>query len=55
MRLRFWRRKQIDPLPMGEEREALKYEREYEEEHGSSRAIFKKMSRENLDGPFKRD
>ena len=55
MKLLFWRRKRLDALPMGEEREALKFERQYEEEQGSIRAIFKKMGRENLDSPFKRD
>jgi hypothetical protein len=51
----FRRRKRLDPLPESEEREARKYTREYAEEQGSLRAIFKKIGRENLDGPFKRD
>jgi hypothetical protein len=55
MKLKFWRRKRLDPLPAGEEREAHKFERRYSEEQGSIRAIFKKMGRENLDGPFSRD
>ena len=55
MKLRFWRKRRLDPLPEGEEREALKYERQYEEEQGSTNAIFKKMGRENLDAPFRRD
>ena len=42
-KLRFWRRKRLDPLPVGEEREALQFERQFEEEQGSIRAIFKKM------------
>jgi hypothetical protein len=55
MTLRFWRKRRLDPLPEGEEREALKYERQYEEEQSSVNAIFKRMGRENLDGPFRRD
>lgn len=55
MKLRFWRKRRLDPLPEDEEREALKYEREYEEEEGSVNAVFKKMGRENLDAPFRRD
>jgi hypothetical protein len=55
MRLQFRPRKRLAPLKEGEEREALKYEREYTEQHGSIRAIFKKMGRENLDAPFRRD
>ena len=55
MKLKFWRSKRLDPLPEREEREAHKFERRYEEEQGSIRAIFKKMGRENLDDPFNRD
>ena len=55
MKLRFWRRRRLDPLLEGDEGEAHKFERRYAEEHGSIRAIFRKMGRENLDGPFSRD
>ena len=55
MKLRFWRRRRLDPLLEGEEREAHKFGRRYAEEQGSIRAIFRKMGRENLDGPFSRD
>lgn len=55
MKLRFWQRRRRAPLPESEEREALKNEREYEEEEGSVNAVFKKMGRENLDAPFRRD
>ena len=55
MKLRFWHRKRLDPLPDEEEREALKFEREYDEEQGSINAVVKKMGRENLDAPFKQD
>lgn len=55
MKLKFWRKKRLDPLPEGEEREANKFEREYAEEQASPQAILKKMGRENLDGPFSRD
>jgi hypothetical protein len=54
VRLRFWRRQRLDPLPAGDEREAHKFERRYVEEQGSAGAIIKKVGRENLDGPFKR-
>jgi hypothetical protein len=55
MKLMFWRRKPLEPLPDREEREALKFEREYVEEQGSVNAVVKKMGRENLDAPFKQD
>ena len=55
MRLRLRRRKPLEPLPEVEEREADKHARKYAEEQGSIRAIFKKIGRENLDGPFRRD
>ena len=55
MKLRFLQKRRLEPLPESEEREALKYERKYEEEEASVNAIVKKMGRENLDGPFKRD
>jgi len=55
MKLRFWQKRRLEPLPEDEEREALKYERQHEEEQGSINAIVKKMGRENLDGPFRRD
>ena len=55
--MKLWsrRRKPLEPLPDVEEREADKYTRTYVEQQGSIRAIFKKMGRENLDAPFKRD
>jgi hypothetical protein len=57
MKLQFRRRKQPDSPqpPEGEEREALKNEQQFIEEQGSISAIFKKMGRENLDGPFRRE
>ena len=55
MNLRFWQKKQLDPLPDEEEREAHKFERQYVEEQGSVNAVVKKMGRENLDAPFKQD
>jgi len=55
VKVRFWRRRRLDPLPEREEREALKFEREYAEEQGSVNAVVKKMGRENLDAPFKHD
>jgi hypothetical protein len=55
MKLPYPRKKRLGPLPDSEEREANKYERRYDEEEGSIRAVFKKMGRANLDSPFKRD
>ncbi|HEY2778311.1 MAG TPA: hypothetical protein VGI77_10435 [Gaiellaceae bacterium] len=55
MKLLFWRRKRLEPLPEDEEREAHKYERQYEEDVGSVNAVVKKVGRENLDAPFRRD
>lgn len=57
MKLNFRRTKQPDPpKPLEvEDYDALKNERQYAEEHGSINAIFKKMGRENLDEPFRRD
>jgi hypothetical protein len=55
MKLKFWRRKRVEPLPEHEEREANKFERKFDEEQGSAQAVLKKMGRENLDGPFTRD
>lgn len=57
MRLRLRRRRQEAPPqpPEGEELEALTNARRYADEQGSIFAIFKKMGRENLDDPFKRD
>jgi len=55
MKLLFWRRRRLEPLPEREEREALKFERQYSEEQGSVNAVVKKMGRENLDAPFKHD
>ena len=55
MKVLFWRKRQLDPLPDREEREALKFERQYIEEQGSANAVVKKMGRENLDAPFKQD
>ena len=55
MKVLFWRKRQLDPLPDREEREALKFERQYFEEQGSANAVVKKMGRENLDAPFKQD
>lgn len=55
MKVLFWRKSRPDPLPEREEREALKFERQYEEEQGSVNAVIKKMGRENLDAPFKQD
>ncbi len=55
MKLQLRRRKQPSPQPEGEEREALKNEQQFTEEQGSITAIFKKMGRENLDGPFRRE
>ena len=55
MKLQFQRKKRPTPQPEGEEREALKNEQQFTEEHGSITAIFKKMGRENLDGPFRRE
>jgi hypothetical protein len=55
MKLRFRRRRRLDPLSVAEEREANTFARRYDDQQGSIRAIFKKMGRENLDDPFKRD
>ena len=55
MKLQFWRKKQPTLQPEGEEREALKNEQQFTEEQGSITAIVKKMGRENLDGPFRRE
>ena len=55
MKVLFWRRRRLDPLPEPEEREARKFDLEYTEEHGSANAVVKKMGRENLDAPFKQD
>ena len=55
MKVRFWRRRRLDPLPELEEREANKFERQYAEQQGSANAVIKKMGRENLDAPFKQD
>ena len=55
MKVRFWRRRRLDPIPDREEREAHKFERQYAEEQGSVTAVVKKMGRENLDAPFKQD
>ena len=55
MNIRFWQKKRLDPLPDEEEREAHKFEREYDEEQSSINAVVKKMGRENLDAPFKQD
>lgn len=55
MNLRFWRKKRLEPLRDEEEREAHKFERQYDEEQGSVNAVVKKMGRENLDGPFNQD
>ncbi|HTJ83360.1 MAG TPA: hypothetical protein VL400_16690 [Polyangiaceae bacterium] len=55
MKLQFWRRRRLEPLPEREEREALKFERQYSEEQGSVNAVVKKMGRENLDAPFRQD
>ena len=57
MKLPFRKGKQADPpRPLDtDDYDALKNERQYAEEHGSINAIFKKMGRENLDDPFKRD
>jgi hypothetical protein len=57
MKLHLRRRKQPDPplATEAEEGDALKNARQYAEEQGSLTAIFKKMGRENLDAPFKRD
>ena len=49
MKVRFWRRRRLDPLPELEEREANKFERQYAEEQGSANAVVKKMGRENLE------
>jgi hypothetical protein len=55
MKLGFWRRKRLEPLPDVDEREAHKFEIQHDEEQASIGAIVKKMGRENLDAPFKRD
>ncbi len=55
MKLQFWRKRRLVPLPDREEREANKFDRPYEEEQGSVNAVVKKMGRENLDAPFKHD
>lgn len=55
MKVLFWRKSRLDPLPEREEREALKFERQYEDEQGSVNAVVKKIGRENLDAPFKQD
>lgn len=55
VKVRFWRRRRLDPLPEREEREALKFERQYVDEQGSANAVVKKMGRENLDAPFRQD
>lgn len=57
MKFHFRKTKQPDPpKPLEvEDYDALKNERQYAEEHGSINAIFKKMGRENLDEPFRRD
>jgi hypothetical protein len=56
MKLHLRRKKRPDPPPPeGEDREALTNARLYAEEQGSIRAIFRRMGRENLDGPFRRD
>ena len=38
MKVLFWRKRRLEPLPDREEREALKFERQYEEEQGSVNA-----------------
>ncbi len=55
MKLQLRRRRRLAPPPEVEEREARKFSRDYANEQGSIRAIFRKMGRENLDGPFRRD
>jgi hypothetical protein len=54
MKLPYPKRKRLEPLPDVDEREAHKFGRRYAEDQGSIRAVFKKMGRTNLDGPFKR-